>query len=622
MNRPAFIIHAENALGDTVCLSALVRDIQLAYPGQYDIQVSGHYSGVYWRNNPHCRVDVVGAKGRKIKLEYVPGIQAAGHGCKKHFLSYFHQRFAEQTGIRVPVFHPHGDIHLSREEQAKEIFPGRYWVVMAGGKRDMTAKIWYAKRFQETVDALAARGITCVQAGARFERHYHPKLPNCHSVVGATNNERDFFTLISKAEGVICGITAAMHIAAVFHKPCVVIAGGREEPWWEAYTNAYAPEGFGPECKPVEVEHVFLHTVGLLDCGLGNLHKGCWRSRAVPIDADDRTNAKKKIKLCTKPTVDGPQTAPECMHMITVDHVVEGVMSYYESGRLPPIGQPSKRYHLPVTEPAVSNWLPAEVPVRRPEDPDLSVLDHPHIGGRFTVFVLGHGEYHTLFQRCIASLLTANGHRRLDIRVALNQPNKKMLEYATAFPKEVISKVYVDHGTRRKYPAMREMFWDALHPITTKYLMWFDDDSHVGDSKWLVKLGEAIVANHPLGCRMYGPKYFHAVSPTSKSALGIEWFKQARWWKNEWLHLSGGQRRAPNGNQIVFASGGFWALATETMRAADIPDVRLNHNGGDITIGCQLVQAGGKLFNFTPDKSIVIWSDAKRRGFQESFPWQ
>lgn len=620
-----FIIHNSWALGDTVCLSALVRDIHKAYPGKYELRMAGHYRNVFWRNNPHCKTQGDGEAGQLVKMDYQAGIVAAGRGVKKHFLSHFHHMFAGATGLKVPVTVPKGDIHLSVEERDKTFVKGRYWVVVAGGKRDMTAKIWYAHRYQEVVDALAGQGIACVQAGAQFNRHYHPKLQGCVSTIGQTDNERDFFALIAKADGVICGVTAAMHIAAVFDKPCVVVAGGREEPWWEAYTNAYAPDSFGPQCSPVAVEHTFLHTIGLLDCGVDNLKKGCWRSRTVPLDADDLVNPKNQRKLCRRPLRDGPQAMPECMAMITTAHVVEAVMRYYENGTLPPIGAPTGKYTLPLVQTPVATpqvWLPKEQSVRKNEDPGLALLDHPFIGGKLTAFVLAYGEHAELAKRCIGSILQHAPEGRIDLRVALNQPGKATLDYVRAFPSSSISKVYLDRGERRKYPAMREMFWDDSHPITTKYVLWFDDDSWVFDPKWLIKLAKTIVENHPEGCRMYGARYVHDLTTARKDGKAIDWFRQAPWWKNEWLHLDSGRRRAPNGSQIVFASGGFWALATETLRAGDIPDRRLVHNGGDITIGAQVTQAGARMLSFTPDKKIVKWSDAPRRGFREPFPWQ
>ncbi len=331
----SLILRNEWALGDTVCLSALVRDVHRAHPGKYQLWMEGHYRNVFWRNNPHAAPVKPGVQGRLIKLEYLNGIRAAGRGEKVHFLSWFHKSFAAVTGITVPVTEPKGDIHLSAEER-KAAVPGRYWVVVAGGKKDMTAKVWAAAYWQQTVDALTRHGLRFVQAGAQFRDHFHPLLGGVDQRVGKTNSEREFFSLIHNAEGVICGITSAMHVAAAFDKPCVVIAGGREEPWWEAYTNAYFPHSFGPVCSQVRVPHRFLHTMGVLDCGVGNLTKGCWRDRAVPIEQADHTNPEKIRRLCKKPATVAAQSLPKCMAMITPAHAVEAVLSYYEDGTLPP----------------------------------------------------------------------------------------------------------------------------------------------------------------------------------------------------------------------------------------------------------------------------------------------
>lgn len=340
MAAPGFILQNPWALGDTVCMSALVRDIQRAYPGKYKIYATGHYLA-HWKHNPHCEAldppairALPAGSARIVQLDYQEGLKDSTNGKKFHFLSYFHKDFRRKTGIDVPVTEPKGAIYLSRNEQ-QQIYPFRYWVVIAGGKFDMTTKIWRTSYFQEVVDRVTKMGITCVQAGAKFARHYHPVLQNCVSAIGKTDSIRDLYRLIYYADGVICGITGAMHVAAAFDKPCVVIAGGREDPSWEAYTNSYQPLSFGPTCKPVKVEHKFLHTIGLIDCGIGNLKRGCWKDRTVPLERSDHMNERKRKQLCRKPLRLVGQTIPECMAMVTPDHVMEAVEWYYREGILP-----------------------------------------------------------------------------------------------------------------------------------------------------------------------------------------------------------------------------------------------------------------------------------------------
>lgn len=672
-----FIIKNDWALGDTVCLSALSRDIHRAYPGKYAVEMIGSYSGVFWRNNPHARQAPNEPHGQLVKLEYRRGIEESNAGAKIHFLSWFHRSFHAQTGIRVPVTEPKGDIHLTPQE-AKNKPEGRYWVVVAGGKKDMTAKVWSALYWQETVDTLARLGVRCVQAGGDFDRHFHPTLSGVEQYVGKTRNERDFMALIAGSEGVICGITAAMHIAAVFDKPCVVIAGGREPPWWESYTNCYSPTAFGKECSPVKVEHTFLHTMGLLDCN-GNLTRGCWKDRTVPLEQADYTIPKQKRRLCVKPTTAGNQAIPSCMKLITPDHVVEAVMNYYEKGVIPPIGTPTRKYSLPqvmpdtnqigkdikaveellpklaaglgvdlaapggdkqvnslwdisTKPPTLSSWqpgwdrqLPKRVESLVGEKPEFAVLDHPYVGGMFTLFALGFGDNLGLIERCLGSILDTCPRHRFDLRVALNQPSDRVVRYVNGLKDGgAVTKVYMDFKDRKKYPAMRTMFRDTDHPITTPYVCWFDDDSWCRRPDWMPLLAQKIITNHPQQGRLYGAWMYHDLAGVKREgAPKDKWFKDAPWWKGRQLYSAGGRRLSPNGSQIVFASGGFWALSTEVIREQDIPDARLNHNGGDITIGAQVTQAGYKVVDFSPrpQKEIIAWSDAERRGYREGFPW-
>jgi hypothetical protein len=682
------VIQNRWALGDSVCLSALVRDLHRAHPGLYDVHMSGHYLSL-WDNNPYCKaLQGGGPRGAQLVTpEYQDGIRESGRGSRAHFLSWFHRDFEQKTGVRVPVTEPKGDIHLSPEER-EPLYPSRYWVVVAGGKRDMTSKVWYTHRYQGVVDRLLGLGVKCVQAGADFTQHFHPRLRNVEQAVGKTDSVRDLFRLIYHSDGVVCGITGAMHIAAALEKPCVVIAGGREEWWWENYAN-FSPGTFGNSCKPVKIPHRFLHTIGLIDCGIGNLDKGCWRDRTVPLDQADHTNIDRQRRLCKRPLRDGPQPMPECMAMISADSVVGAVMSYYLDGTLPPKGAehllhkrwvwklvetdqqadvaaettppvgtpPATRPEPPLNKTTLKDveeaWggppkvpaeeivdyteedarrlgevLPRELRPDDREDPALAVLDHPYLGGRITAFVLCHGDHLPLARRCIGSILDTTPRHRLDLRVALNQPSKATLEYVTGFSRDVVSKVYFDTGGRKKYGAMRDMFHDQSAPITTKYLVWFDDDSHVVDRDWLAKLGDLVVKNHGFGGRLYGVKFLHDLMTYHNRGFKPErWFREALWHTGSWMHLPGGQRVGPNGHVVSFVSGGFWALAAETVRQAQIPDTRLDHQGGDVCIGEQVHQAGGKIVDFCRGKRPVAWSDYPPRGSshrgpgEKEFPW-
>jgi hypothetical protein len=322
------LLEHKRAPGDVLVMSALVRDLALAHPGKFAVHVSTSADEL-WQHNPHATVyrpdehqDL-----EHFKLGYGDALREVGVR-NRHFVTAFHSDFERESKIHVPVLYPRPDYHLSDEERLTPPIGGRYWVVIAGGKSDFVTKHWIYKRWQQLVNVLRGFGLRFVQLGSVGTAgrliHYQPELEHVQSLVGQTTL-RDMAQIIHHAEGVICPVTCAMHMAAALQKPCVVIAGGREEWWWEAYTNGIG--NFGTELREkVHVPHRFLHTIGLLDCCK---NRGCWKSQVEGTEL-----------ICTNSLVVRGQLAPRCMNMITVNHVAGAVMSYYENGTLPPIGEP------------------------------------------------------------------------------------------------------------------------------------------------------------------------------------------------------------------------------------------------------------------------------------------
>jgi hypothetical protein len=657
MARQSIILRHSFGLGDTVLLTALARDIQLQYPGRFDILVDCNFRETFV-NHPYARPMLRQPEGRvvDVSIRYRDGIRAAGRGQKVHMMAWYHHDFTYKTGIEVYPSRAKAHLSLSDEESAPILSGQRYWVMMAGGKLDITNKWWWAGRWQEVVDKLSGQGITVVQAGANHREHRHPTLNGVVNMLGQQKSSREFFNLIQHADGVMGPVTAAMHIAAAYDKPCVVLSGGREEPWWESYTNAYG--AFGPRCQPVTTEHRFLHTLGTLKCCQS---KGCWKHRTTKLD-DGRRNY--DSSLCKLPVFggDGKTAVPRCMDLIQSDHVVEAVMSYYERGEIPPIGEPKGTYSRSHDATAVRSAfvtaaepqeIPKKLPARAPEliandgitvartlvsespspaitkavldvrRPDM--IDHPYLGGRFTAFVLCYGDHFDLAQSCLESLFDTIPMTCLDLRVGLNAVCPATRAFVKGLEGSRIRKVYDHPENIKKYPSMREMFHDPNCPIRSEYLVWLDDDAKIVDAGMWSHLCRTIVSNHPHGSRLYGNVFTHNLAnPTAPRQDGRRWFTTAPWWRNKNLRVKGQGMEAPNGTVIEFAAGWFWAMNVHTMREAQIPDTRLNHNGGDITIGEQVHQAGHKIKAFNKGKEMV-WCPTReaggRRGFSERFPW-
>lgn len=158
------------------------------------------------------------------------------------------------------------------------------------------------------MDHLAGR-IKFVQVGGSGD--YHPPLRGVVNLVGKTTI-RELIRLVYHAAGVVSPVTCAMHIAAAFDKPCVVVAGGREPPHWEMYPM-----------------HQFLHTVGQLPCCARG---GCWKARVSPLGDGDEDRDR---NLCMCPTERNGQVVATCMAMIEPIDVCRALERYH-SGLLMP----------------------------------------------------------------------------------------------------------------------------------------------------------------------------------------------------------------------------------------------------------------------------------------------
>jgi hypothetical protein len=175
-----------------------------------------------------------------------------------------------------------------------------------------------------------------------------------------------------------------------------------------------------------------------------------------------------------------------------------------------------------------------------------------------------------------------------------------------------INLIYEHTTNDKKYPVMREMFYDPAHPIETKWLLWFDDDSIADrNPEWLRLLAKVMIEHYPSNHHMIGNKFIWHMLPGQADT-----YRTRPWYKGREFRMKNG-KPSPNGDKILFATGGFWAITAEAMRNCDIPDKQIGHNGGDYTIGEQLYQGGYKIKQWNGKKQFVGTSSVPRRGLDE-----
>jgi Mannosyltransferase putative/Glycosyltransferase family 9 (heptosyltransferase) len=298
-------------------LTGAVRELHGAYPNQFRTDVRTLCPEL-WENNPFITaLEDEDPKVERIDCRY-PLIDIADTGpyhCLHGFTEFFNTRLG--LAIRPQIFR--GDIYLSEREkswysQVHEVTRAEtpFWIIAAGGKYDVTIKWWETERYQKVVDAFRGR-IQFVQVGGAG--HHHPKIDGVIDLRGKTSL-RELVRLVYHAQGVLCSVTALMHLAAAVEtkvgnpplRPCVVIAGGREPSHWEQYPG-----------------HQFIHTVGALPCCAGG---GCWKDRAVPLrDGDHRDQGK---NLCQNLV----GRLPRCLDLIRPEEVVCRIETYFNGRRL------------------------------------------------------------------------------------------------------------------------------------------------------------------------------------------------------------------------------------------------------------------------------------------------
>ena len=200
--------------GDVLMLTAAVRDLHAANPGMFQTDVRTSADAI-WLHNPYItRLNEHDAGVETIDCHY-PLVHQANNR-PYHFIHGYAQFLEERLGVRIPLTRFAGDIHLSSDEQQRplpfaELGVGEgFWIIIAGGKYDFTAKWWNPASFQGVVDHFQGR-IQFVQCGEAA--HWHPPLNNVIQLVGRTPT-RDFVLLMHHAAGVVCPVTFAMHLAA------------------------------------------------------------------------------------------------------------------------------------------------------------------------------------------------------------------------------------------------------------------------------------------------------------------------------------------------------------------------------------------------------------------------
>ena len=254
----------QGAPGDTVAASPLIRDLALHRP-DIRISVRGTFADELFAYDPRVSPEEP-PDAVPVEIDYRPTVDAARTDKTRRYLAAAHESYRRATGDPLPLTELRPSLVLAPEEQ-DPVIPGPYAVLAAGSKTDIPLKQHPPALFAEVVRLVPElRWVRVGRHAAPGGRigHVQPAVPGTLDLVGQTDLRR-LITVVAHARVVLCHTSLPMLLAQAFRVPCVVLGGGREDPWLH-------------QAPGVD----YLHAVGQLACCLS---AGC---RAVfPVPAHD-----------------------------------------------------------------------------------------------------------------------------------------------------------------------------------------------------------------------------------------------------------------------------------------------------------------------------------------------
>ena len=216
-----------------------------------------------------------------------------------------------------------------------------------------------------------------------------------------------------------------------------------------------------------------------------------------------------------------------------------------------------------------------------------------------TVAVLLYSdEYHELHRRCLESIRNQLPDDEYELRIGMNEISDQSETWDiirslqdTGVLEE--RNIYHSHTNIRKYPLMRRMFHDPSNPITTPFVMWFDDDSYLkpefGLKNW-TSIHEMMAVS-----AMIGAVYAIGVEGQQK-----QWIEDQSWYAG---------KEVPE--KVMFITGGWWCLDLNVITQFDWPPPAFDHCGGDMMLGELLRQQG--LSHQKYNNGVAINADSEGR---------
>lgn len=222
-------------------------------------------------------------------------------------------------------------------------------------------------------------------------------------------------------------------------------------------------------------------------------------------------------------------------------------------------------------------------------------LQFKHLTFPITVCSITYGDYPELPLRSLRGLYDTLDESKFKLRFGMNAPSerceKQLLDFLET--KSNVEIVYIAKPQLFKSPMMRKLFRDKEHPITTDWIMFFDDDACFTSNEWIKDFGKTIDRERGSANKRFsaGIAMFGLVRFMRLSARLISYIKAARWFKKKpFVLVKARGDRATHNYKVDFVTGGLWLITTEAVNRLDWPDPRLTQKLDDVLLGAALRQ--------------------------------
>jgi ADP-heptose:LPS heptosyltransferase len=289
------ILQNKLAVGDCICLLTTIKNIHLNYPNRSQIGVLSYYPEVF-KNSEFITDfsvhDIIGSIP-VINVTYADYLDKIKKE-KIHYVNGFIFDINNKLNLNIKLIDNKPEINLTEEEinKGKRILKENginkpFWLLASGFKLDMPLKTYSPRKYQELINILNDKNICLVQTGDN--KQINPKFKNVISLVGKTNDLRDYFSVCYLSDGMIGHTSLQLHVASAFNKKCIILCGGRELPEYSKYKD-----------------QIFLNSIGKLSCCK---ESGCWKKQIF--ECENYENGE-----------------PKCMNMISINNIVDCVLNY------------------------------------------------------------------------------------------------------------------------------------------------------------------------------------------------------------------------------------------------------------------------------------------------------